>query len=90
MYAICINLNILQISLSFGFRMGRSTVCGIVRETCDVLWQLLAEEYVSAPSSAAEWEGVSKEFYLRWNFPHWRNDDQSSSMCPISRSSSNR
>ena len=34
--------------------MGRSTVCGIVRETCDVLWQVLAEEYVSAPSSAAE------------------------------------
>ena len=50
--------------------MGRSTVCGIVRETCDVLWQVMAEEYVSAPSSAAEWEGVSKEFYLRWNFPH--------------------
>ena len=36
-----------------------------------MLWQVLSEGYVSALSSAVEWEGVSKEFYLRWNFPHY-------------------
>ena len=66
----CTSLKFLQVSLSFSFRLGRSTVCGIIRETCDVIWNVLAEEYVRAPSSIAEWEGISKEFYLRWNFPH--------------------
>ena len=62
-----INLNIvLWVSLSFSFRMRMSSICGIGMETCDVLWKVLAEVNVRAPSS----ERVTMEFYLRWNFSH--------------------
>lgn len=59
-----------QVSLSFNFRMGRSTVCGIVRETCDAIWSALQPQYVKAPSCEAEWVGVSKQFEQIWNFPN--------------------
>ena len=35
-----------QISLSYNFLLGRSTVCSIVRETCGVIWDVLAKDYV--------------------------------------------
>ena len=34
-----------------------------------MLWDVLSD-HVHAPSSVAEWEGISKEFWLRWNFLH--------------------
>ena len=59
-----------QVSLSFNYRMGRSTVCGIVRETCEAIWKALQPVYVRAPSSQQEWNGVSDAFESMWNFPH--------------------
>ena len=59
-----------QVSLSFSFRIGKSTVCGIVRETCEAIWKALQREYVKAPSSEEEWKGVSTQFERKWNFPH--------------------
>ena len=59
-----------QISLSYNFRLGRSTVCSIVRETCGVIWDVLAKDYVKAPSSVKEWKQISREFFLKWNFPN--------------------
>ena len=56
--------------MSFCFRIGRSTVCSIVEETCQAIYDVLMKEYVTPPSCAAEWEEISKEFNLRWNFPH--------------------
>ena len=53
-----------QVSLSFNFRMGRSTVCMIVRETCKALWEILQPLYVRVPSSHQEWKGVSDQFEL--------------------------
>ena len=50
--------------------MGKSTVCAILKETCEVLWNVLMPQYVRAPSSAAEWKGVSQEFEKLWHFPH--------------------
>lgn len=59
-----------QTSLSFNFRVGRSSVCIILQETCEVLYEVLANEYVKAPSCAKDWERISREFEMRWNFPH--------------------
>ena len=59
-----------QVSLSFNFRIGRSTVSGIIRETCSALWTVLQPEYVKAPSSEEDWRDISKEFEKIWNFPH--------------------
>ena len=40
-----------QVSLSFNFRVGRYTVCGILTETCAALWSALKPEYVTPPST---------------------------------------
>ena len=45
-----------QISLSFSFRVGKSTMSGILKETCEALWQVLQPVYVKAPSNEEECE----------------------------------
>ena len=59
-----------QVSLSFNFRVGRSTLCRIVRETCSVIWQVLCKDFVRAPSTEDEWIGISEQFARLWNFPN--------------------
>ena len=54
-----------QVSISFSYRIGRSTLCKIVRETCDALWKSLQPLYVKAPAT-----DVSDQFDCMWNFPH--------------------
>ena len=50
--------------------MGRSTVSGIVKQTCEVIWEVLQSEYVRAPLCEGDWEGISRQFEQVWNFPH--------------------
>ena len=50
--------------------MRRSTVCGIVREVCDVLCEVLQPEFVQMPSNVEEWLGVSRQYEQIWNFPN--------------------
>ena len=52
------------------FRMGRSTICGILKDTCEAIWSVLMPQYVRAPATAIEWEGVSRQFEQMWNVPH--------------------
>ena len=59
-----------QVSLSFNFRVGRSTLCPILRETCSVIWQVLCKEFVRAPSTEDEWIGISEQFARLWYFPN--------------------
>ena len=60
----------LQISLSFSFRIGKSTVSKIIAETCDALHRVLFPLYVKPPSSNDEWEAISQDFEELWNLPH--------------------
>ena len=57
-------------SLSFSFRIGRSTVSSIVKETCEVIWDVLKKTHVKTPSCAADWVGISRGFEQLWNFPN--------------------
>lgn len=59
-----------QESQSFNFRIGRSTVCMIIREVCDAIWKALRDEYLKLPKSEREWHGVAEEFLQEWGFPH--------------------
>ena len=59
-----------QISLSFSFRIGKSTVSKIIAETCDALHRVLFPLYVKPPSSNDEWEAISQDFEELWNLPH--------------------
>ena len=55
--------------MSFNFRIGKSTVSEIVKETCEALWSVLQPEFVKAPLTQDEWRGVSTQFEQIWNFP---------------------
>ena len=54
--------------LQYGFRLGKSTVCSILKKP-DVIWNVLGNELVKAPSSVDEWKSISRDFYMKWNFP---------------------
>ena len=56
--------------MSFSFRIGRSTVCCILKETFEAIWEKLQPKYVKAPSSESEWRAISNDFEKMWNFPH--------------------
>ena len=47
--------------------MGRSTVCGILKDTCEATWNVLMPQFVRAPATTVEWEGVSRQFEQMWN-----------------------
>ncbi|XP_066450806.1 uncharacterized protein [Eleutherodactylus coqui] len=51
------------------FLIGRSTIGGIVRETCDVLWQCLVP-LVMAPPSRQDWLDVAEGFMSAAQFPN--------------------
>ena len=59
-----------QQSQSFNFRVGRTTVCNIIFETCLGIWNALHGCYVKVPKTAEEWECLAKEFETEWNFPN--------------------
>ena len=50
--------------------MGKSTVCGIVKDVCEALWNALSQEYVKMPSNEREWLSVSRQYDQMWNFPN--------------------
>ena len=61
---------IMQASLSFEFRMGKSTVCGIIKDLCEALWNALSPEYVKMPSNEREWLSVNVQYEKMWIFPN--------------------
>ena len=42
--------------------MGKSTVCMIVDEVCEVIWSALHADVVKIPFNEDEWLGVSRQF----------------------------
>ena len=57
-------------TISFSYRVGHSTICGIIDSTCDALWNVLTCEYLRRPSTPQEWIKISEGFHQLWNFPH--------------------
>ena len=43
-------------TIAFSYRLGHSTVCNIIKDTCDALWCVLAPEYLRTPSCADDWK----------------------------------
>ena len=48
-----------QQSLSFAYRMGRTTGSNIVTETSKAIFEALEETYLAPPKSSADWEKIS-------------------------------
>ena len=59
-----------QQSLSFSYRLGRTTVCHAVRDTCKAIWKVLSDDYLRPPSTKEEWAPISQDFQDLWNLPH--------------------
>lgn len=52
------------------FRLGQSTISGIIKDTCRALRLILQEQYLKFPDSEDEWKVVAHDFEDMWNFPH--------------------
>ena len=52
------------------FNVGLSTSRMIVRETCQVIYNMLKDRYLKTPRTRKEWKRIAKVFNMRWNFPH--------------------
>ena len=59
-----------QQSSSWSFRLGRTAVSKIVRETCEATWKVLSPIYPRSPSTEQEWKQISDDFEEMWNLPH--------------------
>ena len=59
-----------QQSQAFNFRMGKTTVSNIVRETCEAIWTALNQTYLKTPKSSEEWKKIADGFEEERNFPH--------------------
>uniref|UniRef100_UPI003AAFE7A5 uncharacterized protein n=1 Tax=Centroberyx gerrardi TaxID=166262 RepID=UPI003AAFE7A5 len=57
-------------SLSFQYRIGRTTISEIVMETCEALYDVLKEDHLKTPTAEAEWREVARAFQEKWQFPH--------------------
>ena len=55
--------------LAFSFRMGESTVCKIIAETCEALWEVLQPIHMATPNQRSCKE-VEEGFRTKWNFPN--------------------
>ena len=59
-----------QQSLSYSFRIGKTTVSNIISETCSAIYDQLKETYMHAPKSEKDWLNIASGFEELWNMPH--------------------
>ena len=72
---LCLTLHYLayggsQQSLSFSFRIAKSTICSIINETYKAIWDCLSEQYVRPSRTSDHWKRPAKDFGNIWNLPH--------------------
>ncbi|XP_071652226.1 uncharacterized protein [Temnothorax longispinosus] len=59
----------LMSSLAMSYRSGKSTVSGIIQETCEAIWETLQHRVLFQPSQQ-RWKEIADDFSTKWNFPH--------------------
>ena len=57
-------------SLSFQFRIGKSTVSQIVMEICGAIYQVLGRQHLKASNTVENWREIATLFYSKWNIPN--------------------
>ena len=57
-------------SLSFQFRIGKSTIAEIVLDVCTAIINTLKEKYLKTPDSEEKWHEIADLFLSRWNIPN--------------------
>ena len=56
-------------TLAYRFRLGASTVRAIVKQTCNVIWEVLSPTYLPEPNKN-HWRQIASGFWNRWNYPN--------------------
>lgn len=56
-------------SLSYNFRIGRSTVCDILDNVPEKIWSVLRPISVILPSTEENWKKIANDFGNLWRFP---------------------
>ena len=51
-----------QQSLSFSFRIAKSTISQIIKETTEAIYSSLKDEYLTMPYSQNEWQKIAEDF----------------------------
>ena len=59
-----------QATIAASFRISPASIGRIINETANVLWEVLAPEYILCPSSEHEWRHIAGEFERKWQFNH--------------------
>lgn len=55
-------------SVAYNFRIGKSTICEIFNETCEILWEILQPIYLPIPDEEC-WNQCATGFLHRWQLP---------------------
>ena len=56
-------------TISFSYRLGKSTVAAIVHDTCRAIVNTLLSEVMPVPNKD-DWNTIADEFWVRWQFPN--------------------
>ena len=56
--------------LHYSYKVGVSTISGIIWDVCWTLWHVLQGEYLQTPSTESEWMKIVEDFERKTNFPH--------------------
>ena len=71
---LCVTLRYLvtgdaQTTIAAIYRMSRSSVSRIIKETSDALWSALVDNgYSKAPEKESDWLAIADDFERKWNF----------------------
>ena len=58
-------------TIGASYRVSPTIVGRIIQETCTAIWnRLLANGFMTAPTTEEGWRKVADDFENRWNFPH--------------------
>ena len=72
---LCVTLRFLAsgqsyTQLRYAFRISTSAISEFVPEVCKAIYNVLEEDYMSLPTSQAQWLQLANEFEAKWQFPH--------------------
>lgn len=56
--------------LYFSYRLGMATLCGIIKEVCTNIWELLHDECIAIPNTQEGWLEIAAGFENTANFPN--------------------
>ena len=57
-------------SLHYQFRISVPSICQIVPETCQIIYQVLVNDYFHFPENADDWKRIAQGFQEKWQLPN--------------------